>query len=319
MKRKLVVVTCFILVCMAVFAADPKYPTKPIDLVIPGSAGAGSDVLTRVIAKYLSMELGVGVNVINMPGGNGIPAVQSVLSAKPDGYYLLSDQALSSSYQMMIKELPYKVTDRTFIVRFAKGPQVLCVNPASGFKTLSDVAAFAKANPDKFVWGGISASSAADLVQLQFFKAAGINVKSIKKLSYTGGGEILSAIAGGHIMLGTSAASGVPSYASAGKVLPMAIAGSKRIGALPDTKSAAEQGFPEVTIGFWVGISGQHDLPQYVIDTIDKAARKVMARQDFLQDLDRLGTVPDFADRTQMLADVLVEAEETADLQLYAK
>ncbi len=296
-----------------------KYPTRAIDLIVPASAGSGGDVLTRVIAKYMSEELGVGINVLNQGGGNGIPAVQAMLSAKPDGYTLLADQALSSSYQMLLKNLPYSVDDRTFIVRFGKGPQVLCVNPKSGWKDLNDVAKFAKENPGKLIWGGISAMSAADLVQLQFMRAAGIDVKQTKKLSYTGGGEILSAIAGGHIMLGTSAASGVPPFAQSGKVLPIVVSGSKRIAMLPDTKSAAEQGFPEVTIGFWVGISGQKNLPQEIVDILDATARKIIVRQDFLQDLDKIGVVLDFADSAKMRADVHAEARETEALQLYGE
>ncbi len=315
----LLVVACMTLAAQGQMVTAPAYPVKAIDLIVPASAGSGGDVLTRLIAKYMSEELGVGINVLNQGGGNGIPAVQAMLSAKPDGYTLLADQALSSSYQMLLKDLPYSVDDRTFVVRFAKGPQVLCVNPNSGWKDLNDVAKFAKENPGKLVWGGISSSSAADLVQLQFMKAAGIDVKQTKKLSYTGGGEILSAIAGGHVMLGTSAASGVPSFAQSGKVLPVAIAGSSRIGALPDTKSAAEQGFPQVTIGFWVGISGQKDLPQNIVDTLDAAARKVIVRKDFLQDLDRLGVVLDFADAAKMRSDVHEEAKDTEALQLYGK
>ena len=323
MKRKMILGLCLALVCMVAFAqgqtqlTTPEYPTRSIDFIIASSAGSGGDVLTRLIAKYMSEELKVGINVLNQGGGNGIPAVQAVLSAKPDGYTLLADQALSSSYQMLLKNLPFDVNDRTFIMRFAKGPQVLCVNPASGWKDLNDVAKFAKENPGKLIWAGISSSSAADLVQLQFLRAAGVNVKDTKKLSFTGGGEILSAIAGGHAMLGTSAASGVPSFAQSGKVLPVAIAGSSRIGALPDTKSAAEQGFPEVTIGFWIGLSGPKDLPQYVIDKLDAAARKVIVNPAFLQDLDRLGVVLDFADSAKMRADVQIEAKDTEALQLY--
>lgn len=323
MKKIIIMLFCLILVCSMAGAQPQKeaieYPNKPIDFVIAASAGAGSDVLTRLVAKYMSEELGVGINVINQGGGNGIPAVQTVLSAKPDGYVLLSDQALSSSYQLLLDNLPYDVFERTFIVRIAKGPQVLCVNPNSGWKDLNDVAQFAKQNPGKLVWGGISASSAADLVQLQFFKAAGIDVKQTKKLSYTGGGEILSAIAGGHVMLGTSAASGVPSFAQSGKVLPIAVAGSSRISALPDVKCAAEQGFPEVTIGFWVGLSGPKDLPQEIVNVLDATVRKIVQREDFLNDLGRLGAVLDFADAQQMKIDVQQEAEEVKELQIFGK
>lgn len=110
-------------------------------------------------------------------------------------------------------------------------------------------------------------------------------------------------------MLGTSAASGVPAFCpERGKVLPIVVSGSKRIAMLPDTKSAAEQGFPEVTIGFWVGISGQKNLPQEIVDILDATARKIIVRQDFLQDLDKIGVVLDFADSAKMRADVHAEA-----------
>ena len=323
MKRLSIVLVLLLLACSLVTAQAQQeaasYPTKPIDFVIASSAGSGGDVLTRLIAKYMSEELGVGINVLNQGGGNGIPAVQSVLNAKPDGYTFLADQALSSSYQMLLSDLPFVVEERNFIVRFAKGPQVLCINPNQGWKDLNDVAKFAKENPGELIWAGISSSSAADLVQLQFMRAAGINVKQTKKLAFTGGGEILSAIAGGHAMLGTSAASGVPSFAQSGKVLPIAVAGSSRIASLPDVKSAAEQGFPEVTIGFWIGLSGRPDLPQNVVDTILAAARKVKENENFLADLGKLGLVLDYAETTQMKNDILDESKSVKELQLFGQ
>ena len=249
----LLVVACMTLAAQGQMGTAPAYPVKAIDLIVPASAGSGGDVLTRLIAKYMSEELGVGINVLNQGGGNGIPAVQAMLSAKPDGYTLLADQALSSSYQMLLKDLPYSVDDRTFVVRFAKGPQVLCVNPNSGWKDLNDVAKFAKENPGKLVWGGISSSSAADLVQLQFMKAAGIDVKQTKKLSYTGGGEILSAIAGGCV-LGTSAAVSA-SFAQAARCC-----GRHRriepLGRCPTPRVLPNKGSPGYH-RFWVGIAAK--------------------------------------------------------------
>jgi len=88
MKRKMILGLCLALVCMVAFAqgqtqlTTPEYPTRSIDFIIASSAGSGGDVLTRLIAKYMSEELKVGINVLNQGGGNGIPAVQAVLSAK---------------------------------------------------------------------------------------------------------------------------------------------------------------------------------------------------------------------------------------------
>jgi tripartite-type tricarboxylate transporter receptor subunit TctC len=321
MKKTLLFALCALVILGgSVFAAgqkDAAYPRKAIDLIVPASAGSGGDVLTRIFAKYLALELNVAVNVNNQGGGNGIPAVQAMLKANPDGHTLLADQALASAYQLLLPNLPYQVDDRSYIARIGKGPQVLCIGPNSPWQDLNDVAKFAKESPEKFIWGGISASSAADLVQLQFMKAAGVDVTKTKKLAYTGGGEILSAIAGGHILFGTSAASGVPPFSQSGKVKPLVISGSSRLGALPGVKSAAEQGFPAVDIGFWVGFSGQKDLPKEVVDTLNSAIQRFIKRADFLQDIDRVGVVLSYAGPEQMKKDVHEEAAAVKALQLY--
>lgn len=293
-------------------ATEKPYPNKAIDLVVPASAGSGGDILTRVIANYLGKELGTSINVVNTPGGSGIPAVQSVLDAKADGYTLLADQALSSSYQSILKELPYKVEDRTFICRVGKGPQVLSGSIEKGWKSLNDVKAWIEGNPTDFIWGGISNTSAANFAVLQFLNAAKVDISKTKELRYGGGGEIMAAVAGGHILLGSCAASGVPAFAESGKVQPLAVAGSSRLAMLPDVPSAAEQGFPEFKVGFWVGISGPDKLPENVVNTLDKAAKKIIEDPKFIEELNKIGVVLDYADGKQMKADVAAEGKEAS-------
>jgi tripartite-type tricarboxylate transporter receptor subunit TctC len=317
LRKHLRLMSVLLLVFMVPFltvgcTGGSTYPNKPIELVVPASAGSGGDVLTRIIANYLSKELGVAVNVINTPGGSGIPAVQSVMKANPDGYTLLADQALSSSYQYMQEELPYNIEDRTFICRVGKGPQVLSGSIDKGWKDLNDVKAWIEENPDDFIWGGISKTSAANIAVLQFLTSAGVDVSRTKELRYGGGGEILAAIAGGHILLGSCAASGVPSFVESGKVQPLAVAGSSRLAMLPDVPSAAEQGFPEFTVGFWVGLSGPPNLPQEIVTVLDNAIKKIIENPDFIAELDKTGVIVDYADAEQMRADVKAEGEEAA-------
>lgn len=306
----LAVIVLMVLSIVPGCTTEKPYPNKAIDLVVPASAGSGGDILTRVIANYLGKELGVSINVVNTPGGSGIPAVQSVLDAKPDGYTLLADQALSSSYQTILKELPYKVENRTFICRVGKGPQVLSGSIEKGWKNLNDVKAWIEANPNDFIWGGISNTSAANFAVLQFLNAAKVDISKTKELRYGGGGEILAAIAGGHVLLGSCAASGVPPFAESGKIQPLAVAGSSRLAMLPDVPSASEQGFPEFKVGFWVGLSGPGNLPGDVVTTLDTAINKVIKNPKFIEELDKIGVVVDYADAKQMQADVKAEGEE---------
>ena len=314
MKKVLAILLLLAVVSCAVFAqaAQEKYPTKPIDIVLASSAGSGGDVSSRLIAKYLGQELGVTVNVINTPGGSGIPAVQSVLTAQKDGYTLMSEQGLSSSYQMALDEIPYDLlNDRTYICRIVSGPQVICGSPNMGWNDIRDVAEYIKNNPNaEFLWGGIGNSSAANFAIIEFMNSFGIDISKTKEVRYDGGGKILAAIAGGHILIGSCAASGVPSFVQDGSVKPLVVCGSSRLPSLPDVPCAAELGLTELTADFWIGLSAAKGVPDDVIKTIEAAAKKITQNQEFIADLAKVGVVVDFVGTADMPA--FIQKEGTA-------
>ncbi len=314
MKKVFAILLLLAVVSCAVFAqaAQEKYPTKPIDIVLASSAGSGGDVSSRLVAKYLGQELGVTVNVINTPGGSGIPAVQSVLTAQKDGYTLMSEQGLSSSYQMALDEIPYDLmNDRVFICRIVSGPQVICGNPKMGWNDIRDVAAYIKDNPGvEFLWGGIGKSSAANFAIIEFMNSFGIDMSKTKEVRYGGGGEILAAIAGGHIMIGSCAASGVPSFVQDGSVKPLVVCGSSRLESLPDVPCAAELGLTDLTADFWIGLSAPKGVSDEVIKTIEAAAKKVSENPEFIADLAKVGVVVSFVGTADMPA--FIQKEGTA-------
>lgn len=305
------------LVAVSIGGCSQKpYPNKAIDVVCPGGAGSGGDVLLRVICKYLTEELGVTVNVINTTGGGGVPAVQSVLAAQPDGYTLMGDQGLSSSFQTILDEVPYSIwEDRTYICRVASGPQVICGSPNMGWEDIRDVAEWIKANPDEeFLWGGIGKNSAANFAALEFMTESGIDVSKTTELRYKGGGDILAAIAGGHILIGSCAASGVPSFAQDGSVKPLVVCGSSRLDILPDVPCAAELGLTTVNADFWIGFSASKGVPKEVVTSIRDACKKIIASEAFLQDIGKIGAVVNYADGEDFLADLKAEADLVAEL-----
>ena len=107
--------------------ASAAYPEKPIDLVVAFAAGATNDTGARLVADYLGKKWGVQINVINKPGGNGVPAVTDVMTAKPDGYTMLFDLNQTSSVQSaLMKTMPYKMTDRTFVCPGVTGSRHGC-------------------------------------------------------------------------------------------------------------------------------------------------------------------------------------------------
>lgn len=318
MKRLVSVILVMLIALASLMAqgATEAYPSKPIDIVLGASAGSGGDVASRLIAKYLGQELGVTVNVINTPGGSGIPAVQSVLSSVSDGYTLMSDQGLSSSYQEALDELPYDLyADRKYICKIVSGPQVICGDPKMGWEDITDVGEYILANPGKeFTWAGIGKSSAANFAVLQFMNSYDIDVASTKEIRYGGGGEILAAIAGGHVQIGSCAASGVPSFAQDGSVKPLVVCGSSRLASLPDVPCAAELGLDELVADFWIGLSGSKDLSDEVVNTIVAAVEKVIVNPDFLADIGRVGLVVNYVGPEDMVETLKTEGENVKKL-----
>jgi tripartite-type tricarboxylate transporter receptor subunit TctC len=303
---------------VALFAApSQEYPNKPIDLVIASTAGSGGDVTTRLIAKYLGQELNVSINVINVGGGAGIPAVQQVLSAMPDGYTLMAEQGLSSSFQAALgTKTPYDMyKDRLYINKIASGPQVLCGRNDQGWKDIRDVAAQIKQNPSaEFIWAGIGASSAANFAVIQFMQAFNIDKSKTKEIRYGGGGEILTAIAGKHVMIGSCAASGVPSFVQDGKVQPLVVCGASRLSILPDIPSAKELGLDNLNADFWIGISGSAQLPENVVTTLDAATQRVIKNENFIKDLGAVGVVVNYTGPAGIVDFIKNEANVVSEL-----
>jgi tripartite-type tricarboxylate transporter receptor subunit TctC len=140
-------------------AAQEKYPSEAIELIVPFAAGGSTNLGGRVLAKLLEAKWNVPVRIINKRGGKTVPAVSDVMRAELDGYTLLMDgPPQSSMLETVVNNLPFKTTDRT-------------VPNDSPFKTLKDAADVAKSDPNSFPWTSLRGSGAQHMAFRQFFKA----------------------------------------------------------------------------------------------------------------------------------------------------
>src|SRR5262245_43716278 len=111
---------------LAASAHAQTYPSKPIEIVLGFGAGGSTDLAARVLAGAVEAKWGVPVRVVNKPGGNTVPAVDDVMRAKPDGYTMLMDsQSQSSLLEVVVKQLPWKVLDRTFVSVVVQTPNII--------------------------------------------------------------------------------------------------------------------------------------------------------------------------------------------------
>lgn len=309
-KVSILFLILFIFSLASTEASAQKYPQKPIEVILGYEAGGGGDVLLRIITKHLSKEMGQPFIVINKSGGAGIPATLDVMKAKPDGYTILSDATSQSSYQIGRKDVPFDPLERSYICKVATVPYALFCDPKLPWKSLKDAADFIKEQPEKFVWGGIGGPGGVTYSQLKFFTGIGADINKLKRAWYKGSGPILIAVAGGHIMFGSSAASGVPTFQQGGLVRTLVVTGDKPLKSLPGVPSAKESGYPFVNTSMWSGFSGPPNLPKEVVDTINKAVKKIMQAPEFIADLEKVSSVPDYAGPEELKNFIIEEGKE---------
>ncbi len=291
------------------------YPNKAIDIIVPFAPGASTDIWTRITADYLKKKWGVPVNVVNKPGGNTVPACLEVYNAKTDGYTLLADNNPSSSMlPIVVKNLPFKIMDRTFIAITAITPMVIIVTSTSPYKSLKDLEVEAKKDPENFTWTSLGGAGAQDFTSRQFIKAIGVDVFKTKPIMSQGGAHAVTLTAGGHVKFGVGTTSGALPAISGGMVRSLAITTKTRYPDLPDVPTTAELGYPTVSCLYWIGISGPPNLPSHIVDKWDKTLQEMLKDPGIVTKLKNIMALSFYHNERETREYVIKETEEVAQL-----
>lgn len=288
-----------------------KYPTRAIDIIIPYGPGGASDVQQRITAGYLSKKWGVPINVLNKPGGNTLPAQLEVYNAAPDGYTLFGDNTPSSSLLgLVVKNLPFKIMDRTFIATTSITPYFIFVSSSSHIKSLKDLEAEAKKNPENFTWTSMGGVGGADSIARQFLRVIAVDLQKTKPIMAKSGPEAVTLTAGGHVKMGIgSAPATVPSVRS-GMIRPLAITGKDRLSDLPDVPTTTEAGYSTVNTSHWIGISGPPKLPLYIVEIWEKVLKEMISDPEIISKMKNIGVVTFFRNSLETKEFVIKEIEE---------
>ncbi len=257
------------------FAQD-KYPSKAITLICPYAAGGNADQRSRQIGKFISTALGQPVIVDDKPGAGGNIGTEAVARAKPDGYVIgMGNFAPLAVNPTMFKKMTYDpAKDLAPICLIEKGPLVLMVPNNSRFKTVADVIAAAKAQPEKlsFASGGLGGSHH---LSAELFKSLA-NV-SITHIPYKGGAPATTDLLGGQVdMMFEQMYSAAPNI-RAGKLRALAITSKTRSPLFPDVPTMVEAGVAGFEVQNWQGLVAPAGTPAAIIRTLNEATNKALA------------------------------------------
>jgi len=274
------------LAVQASLAAD-AYPSKPIKVILPFATGGQSDVVARLITTRLSVGLGQPMVVENLPGAGGMIAAASVARAAPDGYTLfLANASTLTIAPHLQKGASVKPSDFTPVTTVSQFPLVLVVNAASPYKSLADVIAAAKARPDKLSFASPGYGTTPHLVGETLRREAAIEITHVP---YKGGAPALNDLLGGQVDLFFEAPSTLLPQIRAGKIRPIAVTSKTRMSALPDVRTVAEQGMPQLTLESWSGFVAPPNTPADVVARLRIETEKVLKSPDIVKKLRELG------------------------------
>lgn len=270
-------------------AAD-AYPSQPIKLVLPFSAGGQSDVIARIAAERLTSALGQPVIVDNVAGAGGMIAAAKAARSPADGYTLFLPNASTVTIAPHLQPSS-GVTSASFapIATVSQFPLVLVVNSNSPYKSLADVIAAAKSKP-----GGLSVATPGvgttpHLASETFSQEAGITLTSV---AYKGGAPALNDLLAGQVDLYFEAPATIFAQIQAGKLRPLAVTGQKRIVSLPNVPTVAELGFPKLTLESWAAFVAPKGTPVAIIERLRTEIEKVVKSPDFTRKLEERGFEP---------------------------
>lgn len=256
--------------------AQDAYPSRAITMVVPYPPGGGGDAQARLIGQKLGEKLGQPIVVDNRAGASTAIGASFVAKARPDGYTLLMSSSSTFTLNPAIRtSLPYDPV-RSFepIGVVTRVGLVMLANPKEPLRSLQDVIAASKAEPDKYSYASFGAGTSAHFAAEMAMQAMGIRMVHVP---YKGSAPAMTDLVGGQIPISFDTVTAALPMVKAGKVRPIAITTAKRSAFLPDVPTFSELGYPTVKLDAWGALMAPRGLPPEVRAKLEKALSAVMA------------------------------------------
>ncbi|MCU4122187.1 Bug family tripartite tricarboxylate transporter substrate binding protein [Variovorax sp. N23] len=275
---------------MVPFAAHAQaaFPSKPITIIVPFSAGGTTDILARVVGQSMSTDLGQPVVIDNRAGAGGNIGGQAAARATADGYTIfMGTVGTHAINQALYKKMPFDpIKDFAPLSRVAMVPNLLVANPSQPYKNVKELIAYAKANPGKINFGSSGSGSSIHLSGELFKQMAGVDMQHVP---YRGSAPAVSDLLGGQISIMFDNMPSAIAHVKGGKLRALAVTTAKRSPALPDVPTIAESGVPGYEATSWFGLLAPAGTPAPVIAKLNASILKALANPEVKKKLAEQG------------------------------
>ncbi len=291
-------------------AAGPAqaFPDRPVTLVVPFSAGGGTDITTRILAGPMAEALGGEILVKNTDGAGGTIGTAEVARAKPDGYTIGMMPVGPMTTQPHLRQLPYGPESFDYICLAYSAPSSLVVRKDSAFENLDDMVAYAKENPGELNYGVQAIGSIPHVAGLGIVEATGIDIEFIP---FKGSAPTFKAMLDGTVDMFVAHISFLTQNAD--QVKSIAMLTDEPVPTAPELSTAAQQGF-DLNFPIWGGLVAPKGIPAEAREALQSACEEGMQAEAFVERMDSLRMPVVYMPGAEFEAFVKKEFERNAEL-----
>lgn len=269
-------------------AARAAFPDRPIRIVVANTPGGPSDIIARIMAAAMQEAMGVSVIVENKGGGGSNIGMGHVARADADGYTILLSTSAYSVNPGLYESLPYDpFKDFTAICELAVSPHVFAVKPDLGVRTMKELVALAKANPDKFNVStppiGTTPQLQAEVLKLRE------GLQKMATIVFPGGGDALKALIAGTVQLSSGVLAPAHPQIKGGTIRALAVTGATRWHDLPDIPTMAEAGYDNFVFETYTALMAPVKVPPEIVARLEKVALDILRRPEMRVRLTQAG------------------------------
>ena len=267
-------------------AAQPAYPDRSIRMVLPFSAGGGTDAVGRIVAKALSERLKQSVVIDNRAGGGSTIGTDIVAKSAPDGYTLLFASAAHSFSPTVYPKLPYSQDDFVAISVVNITPLMLTVHPSVPAKDLRSFITLLKDNPGKYDFGSSGQGTTLHIAAEHFVMSAGVKAVHVP---YKGEAPAMTDLLAGRVAFMVGQASTAVPHVKAGKLVGLGVTTPKRLASIPEVPTIAEAGLAGFSAYGWNVILAPKGTPRPIVDRLNREINAVIASPEVQRSFAELG------------------------------
>ena len=286
--RKLVMASTMGLI--ASLAAAQDYPTRPIRLIVPLTAGSGADIAGRIVARHLSEAWKQPVIVENRPGAGGQIGTQAVVKAEADGYTLLVQSASHAANSAIYKTLPYDpLKDLVDVAILGITPYAMVTAKGGDYPTVKSLIDAAKAKPGALPFASAGVGSSTHLAAEYFAQMAGVKMLHVP---YKGSPEAIQDTMAGRTAFYMAPINTVVGQMKEGKLTALGVTSRKRADVMAEAPALAEQGLKDFDIPLWFGVWAPAGTPAAIVNKLNTQVASILQSAEVREQFAKLGIAP---------------------------